>query len=603
MKKIALTLVLLLTLTLSACVVGGDGDNDSFDETSSIKVYTRDTSSGTRDGFMSGIGFSAATKDDSILVPGFITAGNAEQVSAVQTDPYAIGYVSLSTLNSQLFKGLNFDTVAPTEANVLNGSYKLSRNFNYMLRDDYSVYGADAQAYEQLSKAFIAYMGSTEGLSSIAQAGGIVDLTSGQPWDTVKAAFPICGQDNKAYTLKIGGSDSVEKIATDISPDFSAKCGNVVPQHNHTGSSNAYKGLNGSNAAINDALSIHVGFASREFTAQEPALIKGKVATDAIVAIVHLDNPVNNVSAFDLKSIYAGDVRTWETFVERTNFAGTIKAYTRDTSSGTRDGFMSGIGFSAATKDDSILVPGFITAGNAEQVSAVQTDRFAIGYVSLSTLNTQLFKGLYFDGVAPTEANVLNGSYKLSRNFNYMLRDDYSVYGADAQAYEQLSKAFIAYMGSTEGLSSIAQAGGIVDLTSGQPWDTVKAAFPICGQDNKAYTLKIGGSDSVEKIATDISPDFSAKCGNVVPQHNHTGSSNAYKGLNGSNAAINDALSIHVGFASREFTAQEPALVKGKVATDAIVAIVHLDNPLTSITASALKRVYGGEVTNWSAFF
>jgi phosphate transport system substrate-binding protein len=603
MKKIALTLVLLLTLTLSACVVGGDGDNDSFDETSSIKVYTRDTSSGTRDGFMSGIGFSAATKDDSILVPGFITAGNAEQVSAVQTDPYAIGYVSLSTLNSQLFKGLNFDTVAPTEANVLNGSYKLSRNFNYMLRDDYSVYGADAQAYEQLSKAFIAYMGSTEGLASIAQAGGIVDLTSGQPWDTVKAAFPICGQDNKAYTLKIGGSDSVEKIATDISPDFSAKCGNVVPQHNHTGSSNAYKGLNGSNAAINDALSIHVGFASREFTAQEPALIKGKVATDAIVAIVHLDNPVNNVSAFDLKSIYAGDVRTWETFVERTNFAGTIKAYTRDTSSGTRDGFMSGIGFSAATKDDSILVPGFITAGNAEQVSAVQTDRFAIGYVSLSTLNTQLFKGLYFDGVAPTEANVLNGSYKLSRNFNYMLRDDYSVYGADAQAYEQLSKAFIAYMGSTEGLASIAQAGGIVDLTSGQPWDTVKAAFPICGQDNKAYTLKIGGSDSVEKIATDISPDFSAKCGNVVPQHNHTGSSNAYKGLNGSNAAINDALSIHVGFASREFTAQEPALVKGKVATDAIVAIVHLDNPLTSITASALKRVYGGEVTNWSAFF
>ena len=603
MKKIALLFVLLLSLTLSACVVDGGRENDSFDETSSIKVYTRDTSSGTRDGFMSGIGFSSATKDDSVLVPGFITAGNAEQVSAVQTDPYAIGYVSLSTLNTQLFKGLNFDTVAPTEANVLNDTYKLSRNFNYMLRDDYSVYGTDAQAYEQLSKAFIAYMGSTEGLASIAQAGGIVDLTSGQPWDTVKAAFPICGQDNGAYTLKIGGSDSVEKIATDISPDFSAKCGNVKPEHNHTGSSNAFRGTNGNASGINDALSIHVGFASREFTPQEPALITGRVAVDAIVAIVHLDNPVNNVSAYDLKIIYSGEVRSWETFVDRTNFAGTIKVYTRDTSSGTRDGFMSGIGFSSATKDDSVLVPGFITAGNAEQVSAVQTDPYAIGYVSLSTLNTQLFKGLNFDTVAPTEANVLNDTYKLSRNFNYMLRDDYSVYGTDAQAYEQLSKAFIAYMGSTEGLASIAQAGGIVDLTSGQPWDTVKAAFPICGQDNGAYTLKIGGSDSVEKIATDISPDFSAKCGNVKPEHNHTGSSNAFRGTNGNASGINDALSIHVGFASREFTPQEPALITGRVAVDAIVAIVHLDNPLTSITASALKRIYGGEVTNWSAFF
>ena len=603
MKKIIFILAAVLALTLSACEVTDPTDSTNFRADSNIKVYTRDTSSGTRDGFMSGIGYSDATKDDSLLVSGFITAGNAEQVSAVQTDPYAIGYVSLSTLNTQLFKGLYFEGVEPTEANVLNGSYKLSRNFNYMLRDDYSVYGDDEDAYKQLSEAFIAYMGSTEGLASIAQAGGIVDLTSGQAWDTVKADHPICEDNNSGYTLKIGGSDSVEKIATDISPDFSAKCGGVVPEHNHTGSSNAYKGLNGSNSAINDALSIHVGFASREFTAQEPALVTGRVAVDAIVAIVNLDNPVNNVSAYDLKTIYAGDVTTWKLFVDRQDFEGNIKVYTRDTSSGTRDGFMSGIGYSDATKDDSLLVSGFITAGNAEQVSAVQTDPYAIGYVSLSTLNTQLFKGLYFEGVEPTEANVLNGSYKLSRNFNYMLRDDYSVYGDDEDAYKQLSEAFIAYMGSTEGLASIAQAGGIVDLTSGQAWDTVKADHPICEDNNSGYTLKIGGSDSVEKIATDISPDFSAKCGGVVPEHNHTGSSNAYKGLNGSNSAINDALSIHVGFASREFTAQEPALVTGRVAVDAIVAIVNLNNPLTSITASALRRVYAGDVTNWSDFF
>jgi phosphate transport system substrate-binding protein len=305
-KKFILVLTLLLTLSVAACTT----ENDS------IKVYTRDTSSGTRDGFMNGIGFGEAAKDDSVLAKGFVVAGNAEQVSAVQTDKFAIGYVSLSTLNTQLFKGLNFEGVAPTEANVLNGTYKLARTFNVMLRDSYAVYGNDAAAYEALSKAFVAYMQSTEGLLSIKQAGGIVEVASGQPWDTVKANHPICAQNNSALTLKIGGSDSVEKIATDISPDFSAKCGNVKPEHNHTGSSNAYRGTNGNASAITDALSIHVGFASREFTASEPATFKARIAIDAIVAIVHKENPVSNVTAAQLTSIYNGTITNWSELLE-----------------------------------------------------------------------------------------------------------------------------------------------------------------------------------------------------------------------------------------------------------------------------------------------
>lgn len=306
MKKIILVLTLLLTLSVAACTA----EPETFE--GSIKVYTRDTSSGTRDGFMNGIGFGAATKDDSILAPGFIVAGNSEQVSAVQTDKFAIGYVSLSTLNTALFNGLSFNGVAPTVENVLDQSYGLARTFNAMLRDDYTVYGVvDGPKYEALSLAFLAYMGSTEGLLSILQAGAIVDPSKGQPWETVRLAHPICQQDNSLLTLKIGGSDSVEKLATDISPDFSAKCGNVVPEHNHTGSSNAFRGTNGNASGITDGLSIHVGFASREFTNTEPASVKMLVAIDAIVAITHKDNPVTNLTAAQLVSIYDGTVKNW----------------------------------------------------------------------------------------------------------------------------------------------------------------------------------------------------------------------------------------------------------------------------------------------------
>jgi phosphate transport system substrate-binding protein len=296
-------------MTLAAC--SDPSETVTFDESSTISVYTRDTSSGTRSGFMEKIGFEEAATSDSVLVSGFVIAGNSEIIAAVQTDAYAIGYVSLSTLNSTLFKALNFDGVEPTEANVLNETYKLARKFNYMLRDDYSVYGDLADEYEALSKAFVAYMGSIEGLATIKAAGGVVDVTSGQPWDIIKVQHPITAQDNSALTLKLGGSDSVEKIARALSADFAPKAGNFTPEHNHTGSSNAYKGLNGANSGVSDALSIHIGFASREFKESEPALIKGVVAIDAIVAIVNLNNPVMNLTAEALKNIYSGTFTTW----------------------------------------------------------------------------------------------------------------------------------------------------------------------------------------------------------------------------------------------------------------------------------------------------
>ncbi len=285
---------------------------------------------------------------------------------------------------------------------------------------------------------------------------------------------------------------------------------------------------------------------------------------------------------------------------EEQDFAGAIRVYTRDTSSGTRAGFMEAIGFDEAIANDAVLVNGFVIAGNLDQVNAVQTDRFAIGYVSLSTLDTNLFKGFNFNGVEPNEENTLSGAYEMARRFNWMLRDDYTVYGENAEAYEALAIAFTAYMQSDEGLASLAQGGGIVDLSAGQPWATIREEHPICNQDNSSLTLKIGGSDSVESLATSISPGFSAVCGNVVPEHNHTGSSNAYRGTNGDASGINDALSVHIGFASREFRATEVAERTGVMAIDAIVAIGHKDNPIQNLTTEQLKGIYSGDITDWS---
>jgi phosphate transport system substrate-binding protein len=259
---------------------------------------------------------------------------------------------------------------------------------------------------------------------------------------------------------------------------------------------------------------------------------------------------------------------------------------------------MEVIGFREAIANDSVFASRFVVAGNQEQVAAAQSDPFMIGYVSLSTLNTNLFKGFKYEGVEPNTANTLNGTYKLARKFNWMLRDDYSVYGADATKYEQLSNAYVAYLGSREGKAIIAQGGGIVDLT-GPAWADERTKHPVCQVANNSFTLKIGGSDSVESLSKRIGPAFAAACGNVGMDYNHTGSSNAFKGLNGANNAINDGLSIHVGYASREFNANEPAVKKGVMAIDAIVAIGHLTNKIDNLTAAQLTAMYKGQITDW----
>lgn len=275
----------------------------------------------------------------------------------------------------------------------------------------------------------------------------------------------------------------------------------------------------------------------------------------------------------------------------------TIKVYTRDTSSGTREGFFEKINLKAASKDNSALVSGVIeTSGNGDMKTKIQNDEYGIGYISLASLDSSL-NGLTYEGVEPNEDNVLNGTYKLTRNFNYITRaDDNSVAG-------QIVKAFVAYMGTKEGKATIASESGIVSTSSeDKSWDDIKANYPVCAQDNSKVTVYFGGSTSVDKICDALSKEFSAKCGNFIANHNHTGSGDAYKYTQG--ASKDDAAKLDIGFLSREIklTSDEPAAegTYGKICTDAIVAVTNKKNPLKSVTADDLNKIYTGAYTKWS---
>ena len=316
MKKLGLLVItLFLSVTLAAC---GEDTLEGFDKTQTVNVYTRDTESGTREAFFKGIDFGDAAEDDSLLVATKTeVTGNSDMIAKVKADEYGLGYISLSSLNGSGLIGLDFEGVSATEANVLNDTYGLKRPFNYMTRivGDYS-----STEVEEIVEAIVAYMETSEGKAIILEKGGIVAMSSSDSsWDGIKSEYTICEADNSSIDVAVGGSTSVEKIAKAITADFKGKCGNFNPQHNHEGSSAAYKGTQKADSKDAAATYLDLGFASRGFKDTEAGATGtfGQICWDAVVAVVNGTNDsITNITAEELKKFYNGNVTTWESQTE-----------------------------------------------------------------------------------------------------------------------------------------------------------------------------------------------------------------------------------------------------------------------------------------------
>ena len=89
MRGLILVVALLLTFGLAAC----EDSEETFNTDSNITVNKIDTTSGTRAGFMAGIGFDEAEASDSVLVEGFVIKDNTGIMTSMQTDEFGIGYV------------------------------------------------------------------------------------------------------------------------------------------------------------------------------------------------------------------------------------------------------------------------------------------------------------------------------------------------------------------------------------------------------------------------------------------------------------------------------------------------------------------------------
>ena len=134
--------------------------------------------------------------------------------------------------------------------------------------------------------------------------------------------------------------------------------------------------------------------------------VRTSVAVDALVPVVHPENPIKELSSDQLRAIYAGKVSNWKELGGKDE---NIVVVSRDTSSGTFETWIELI-----MKSEKVAPTALLQASNGAVVQAVAKNRRAIGYIGFGYLNSSL-KKLDVNGVEATAATALSKQWPIAR--------------------------------------------------------------------------------------------------------------------------------------------------------------------------------------------
>lgn len=296
MKKFiaVVSMVGMLAAAMTGCGSGSDDAKDAgdWDSANDITVVSREDGSGTRGAFIELFGIQEEVdgeKVDMTTTEAQITNNTSVMMTTVEGNEYAIGYISLGSLDEDAVKALKIDGAEATAENIENGSYKVSRPFNVAVKKDLD---------NEAAKDFMSFIMSTEGQKVVEEAGYI-------PVSDVQA---YAGTKPEGSVV-VGGSSSVAPVMEKLVEAYKK----VNPNANvELQSSDSTTGMT---SAIEG--SYDIGMASRELKDEEKEKLEGTViATDGIAVIVNKANPTEEMTSDQVKSIYLGDVLTWDEIAE-----------------------------------------------------------------------------------------------------------------------------------------------------------------------------------------------------------------------------------------------------------------------------------------------
>lgn len=302
MKKKIMILAVGAVLALGAfalagCASGNSADSgqaagdaaaaDDVSPSGEVSVYSREDGSGTRSAFIELMGVeekdASGEKVDMTTPAAAITNSTSVMMTSVAGDPNGIGYISLGSLNDTV-KAVEVDGVEATAENVKSGTYKVARPFNIVTKDGLS----------DVAQDFIDFILSADG-QAIVEEEGYIAVEDGA------AAYVGSGVSGK---IVVAGSSSVTPVMEKLAEAYQAINSGVTIEVQQSDSTT---GVNMATEGTCD-----IGMASRELKDSESAVTGTVIAQDGIAVIVNKDSSVEGLTSDQIKSIYTGEITTWE---------------------------------------------------------------------------------------------------------------------------------------------------------------------------------------------------------------------------------------------------------------------------------------------------
>ena len=285
MKKWKMLMLLVFVgvgVVLTAC------SKSNSSESKQISVVSREEGSGTRGAFIDLFGLeeknSSGDTVDLTTANAIVTNSTSVTLTTVAGDDLAIGYASLGSLNDSV-KVLKIDGTKASVETIKDGSYKISRPFNIVTKEDIS----------KAAKDFINFILSSDG-QAIVEENGYIPLDN---VDTYQASVT-------SGKVVISGSSSVTPVMEKLKEAYTKVNSGVTIEIQQSDSS----------TGITDTIdgTSDIGMASRELEDSEIAqgVNSTVIAMDGIAVIVNKNNTIDNLTSEQVKSIFSGEITTWK---------------------------------------------------------------------------------------------------------------------------------------------------------------------------------------------------------------------------------------------------------------------------------------------------
>jgi phosphate transport system substrate-binding protein len=376
----------------------GRGNRDTFDEV--VMSY--------REGGMK--------KQKKVAAAVTLAEGQETVSQVVAKTPNSIGIASFSEINEDI-RALAIDDVEPTGDNVLNGSYTIFSPFNLV---------TDGPP-QRVAKAFMDFAMSKEG-QAIAADYSI-------PAGSIKVA---------AARLHLAGSLTMEPLARKLAEAYTK----LHPDQ----AIDIQEGGSDLGIAVVGEGGVDIALVSRALTEADfqnfPSLKPVTVGYDGLAVVTNPDIKLGGLIMQQLRDIFAGEITNYSQVDGPDAPIVLLPIVQGNDSRSTFDQFVmtyyqDGEKNQKQIAEDPNAPP---LTSSAQVKPAVAATRNSIGFISLVFVDKSV-NPVPIDGVEPTPANIVNGTYTLFRPLN-MVTDG---------APSELAQGFLDFAMGPEGQAIVAE--------------------------------------------------------------------------------------------------------------------------------------------------